>query len=129
MSGCKTSALPLDHRNLIYLTQTLLRSRGSADDHTRRILDCTKGIIFMGTPHCGAGLADWAVIGARFLKYFRRVNQGTLEVVQHKSEVMARVRQDFHTMMRDRDQRQQPAINIVCFFEELPVRNIGLVCL
>ncbi len=83
----------------------------------------------MGTPHCGAGLADWAVIGARFLKYFCRVNQGTLEVLQHKSEVMARVRQDFHTMMRDRDQRQQPAIKIVCFFEELPVRNIGLVCI
>ena len=62
-------------------------------------------------------------------QYFRQANQGTLEVLQHKFEVLARLRQDFHTTTRDRDQRQRPAIQIMCFFEELPVRNIRLVCL
>ena len=81
----------------------------------------------MGTPHCGSGLAEWAVVGSKFLQYFRRVNQGTLEILQQKSEVMARIRQDFHTMLRGRDQSAERETAIVCFYEELPVRAVGEV--
>lgn len=81
----------------------------------------------MGTPHCGSGLAELAVIGSKFLRYFRQVNHGTLEILQQKSEVMARIRHDFHTMLRGRDQSRDRAIAIVCFYEELPVRTIGEV--
>ena len=81
----------------------------------------------MGTPHCGSGLAELAVIGSKFLQYFRRVNHGTLEILQQKSEVMARIRQDFHTMLRDRDRSTDKEIAIICFYEELPVRAIGEV--
>ena len=81
----------------------------------------------MGTPHCGSGLAEWAVTGSRFLQYFRRVNQQTMEVLQQKSEVMARIRQDFHTMLRKRDQNKEWEIAIICFYEELPVRAVGEV--
>ena len=81
----------------------------------------------MGTPHCGSGLAEWAVVGSMFLQYFRRVNQQTLEALQQKSEVMARIRQDFHTMLRERDQSRENAIVIICFYEELPVRTVGEV--
>ncbi|KAK3166744.1 hypothetical protein OEA41_009869 [Lepraria neglecta] len=79
----------------------------------------------MGTPHCGSGLAEWAVIGSKFLQYFRRVNQQTLEVLQRQSEVMARIRQDFHTMLRGWGQSQEGEIAIICFYEELPVSTIG----
>ncbi|KAL8907714.1 MAG: hypothetical protein Q9171_005755 [Xanthocarpia ochracea] len=103
----------------------LLKSRGSADQHTQQILEHTKGILFMGTPHYGSGHADLAVIGSKFLQYFRRVNHGTLEVLQQTSEVMARIRQDFHTMLRGRDQSKDREITIICFYEELPVRAIG----
>ena len=81
----------------------------------------------MGTPHCGSDLAELAVIGSNFLKYFRRVNHGTLEILQQKSEVMARIRQDFHTMLRERDRSKDREIAIICFYEELPVRAIGEV--
>ena len=81
----------------------------------------------MGTPHCGSGLADLAVIGSRFLQYFRQVNREALEILQQKSEVMARIRQDFHTMLRGRDQSKDREITITCFYEELPVRVIGEV--
>ncbi len=81
----------------------------------------------MGTPHCGSDLAGMAVIGGRFLQYFRRVNHETLEILQQKSEVMARIRQDFHTMLRGRDQSEDKQIAIICFYEELPVRAIGEV--
>ena len=83
----------------------------------------------MGTPHYGSGHADLAVIGSKFLQYFRRVNHGTLEVLQQESEVMARIRQDFHTMLRGRDQSKDREIAIICFYEELPVRAIGEVTL
>ena len=81
----------------------------------------------MGTPHCGSGLAEWAVVGSKFLQYFRRVNQPTLEILQQKSEVMARIRQDFHTMLRGWGQSKEKEITITCFYEELPVRTIGEV--
>jgi hypothetical protein len=83
----------------------------------------------MGTSHCGSGLADLTVIGSRFLQYFRRVNHGTLEILQQKSEVMTRIRQDFHTMLRGRDQSKDREIAIICFYEELPVRAIEEVIL
>ena len=83
----------------------------------------------MGTPHCGSGLADLAVIGGRLFQFFRRVNRETLEILQQKSEIMARIRQDFHTMLRGRDQSKNRGIAIVCFYEELPVRAIGEVLL
>ncbi|KAL6717735.1 hypothetical protein ACLMJK_003820 [Lecanora helva] len=107
----------------------LLKSNGSPDQYTRRILEHTKGILFMGTPHCGSGLGEWAVIGSRFLQYFRRVNQPILEVLQQQSEVMARIRQEFHTMLRGLDQSKERKIAIICFYEELPVRAIGVVSL
>ena len=81
----------------------------------------------MGTPYCDSDLADLAVIDSRFLQYFRRVNHRTLEILQQKSEVMARIRQDFHTMLRVRDQSKDKEIIIICFYEELPVRAIGEV--
>ncbi len=83
----------------------------------------------MGTPHCGSGLAEWVVVGGRFFQHFRRVNQQTLEVLQQKSEVMARIRHDFHTMLRKCDQNKEREIAITCFFEELPVRAVGEVIL
>ena len=104
-----------------------MKSKGSPDRHTQRILEETKAIIFMGTPHCGSGLAEWAVVGSKFLEYFRRLNRGTLEVLQQESEVMGRIRQEFHTMLRGRDRSQEEEIAIICFYEELPVRLIGEV--
>ena len=83
----------------------------------------------MGTPHCGSGLTEWAIVGSKLLQCFRRLNQSNLEVVQQKSEVMARIRQDFHTMLRGWTQRKKTEIVIVCFYEELPVRAIGEVVL
>ena len=83
----------------------------------------------MGTPHCGSGLAEWAIIGSKFLGYLRSVNRSTLEVLQQKSEVLARIKEDFHTSLRDREQRRQPGIEIACFFEEFPVRGVGMVSL
>jgi hypothetical protein len=81
----------------------------------------------MGTPHCGSGLADWAVVGSRFLRYFRQTNMSTLEALRPDSEVMERIRNDFQIGVRGR-QGQQSETRLVCFFEELPMPVVGFVC-
>ncbi len=72
----------------------------------------------MGTPHYGSDLADMAIISSRFLQYFRRINHETLEILQQKSKIMARIRQDFHTMLRGQDKSGDKQIAIICFYEE-----------
>jgi hypothetical protein len=127
LSGCKVKVF-YQRPNLIRsLVQALLKSKSSADQYIQRILESTRGIVFMGTPHCGASLADWAVVGSKFLRYLRTTNRKTLEILQPESEVMARIRQEFHTMLRCRDQGKTTEIQIICFFEELPVEAVGMV--
>ena len=110
----------------LVVEDALLHARGSADAHTQRVLECARGVVFLGTPHCGAGLAAWAVVGSRLLRLLGKpVNQSTLEALRPQSEVMARIRRDFHTMLRAREEQRKPAIAIVCFFEELVTPALG----
>lgn len=66
-----------------------------------------------------------AIIDSKFFQYFRRVNHGTLKILQQKFEIMARIRQDFHTMLRGQNRSEDRQIAIICFYEELPIRAIG----
>ena len=47
-----------------------------------------------------------------------------VEVLKPSSEVLENLTQDFHTMLRSREQAQNP-IYITCFVEELPVSKAG----
>jgi hypothetical protein len=105
----------------------LLSSKNSAEAHHRQILESTEGIVFMGTPHCGSQLADWAKIGTSMAKLVKRLNESIISVLQPDSEVLARVQQEFHTMMRARSGAGKHQIRIVCFYEDLPTPGIGEV--
>lgn len=50
-----------------------------------------------------------------------------LAVLKRDSEVLARVQNEFHTMIRSRSQDGLSSIEITCFFEELPLPGIGIV--
>jgi hypothetical protein len=82
----------------------------------------------MGTPHSGAGLADWAKALAKFLGIFQRTNTGILGVLQQNSEILARIQEDFYTTIRARSKQGKTEITIICFYEELPLQGIGVVC-
>ena len=77
----------------------------------------------MGTPHAGADLANWAALFTKFTNLLRPTNHRIVEVLTPDSEVLAGIQKDFHTMLRAR----KPEINIMCFYEELPVAGVGLV--
>ena len=79
----------------------------------------------MGTPHSGADLAHWAEALARFIGVFKQTNTQMLKVLNEDSEVLARIQQDFYTMIRARGKQGKEEIAITCFYEELPLQVIG----
>ena len=48
-------------------------------------------------------------------------------MLESDSEVLARIQDSFHAMIRSRAQDGLPPIEITCFFEELPLPVVGIV--
>lgn len=102
-------------------------SRQRPEKHLRNILDHTRGIVFLGTPHHGSGLAQWAEILARAIGVLKQTNPKILAVLKADSEILARVQDGFHTMIRSRNQERLQPIEITCFYEQLPLVGAGVV--
>lgn len=105
----------------------LLSSKNSADKHHRQVLDSTEGVVFLGTPHCGSTLADWASVCASLSRLAVSPNNSLVTVLQPESEVLARIQQEFHSMLRARSDAGKKQMRIVCFYEDLSTPGIGSV--
>ena len=119
--------MPKYHANPHPVGQALLSSRNSAETHLQNILECTRAIAFIGTPHSGSGFAKWAELLAKSIGLIKQTNPEIVEVLRGDSEVLARIQMDFHTMLRARGKSGEPGIAITCFFEELPLPGVGEV--
>ena len=108
------------------VTQDCLNlSRSNAEKHLQQISCCTIGIVFLGTPHHGADTAAWAKFGATIANTIKHVNTDIVSVLKPGSEMLARVQDGFHNLLRlRRDENSE--IAVTCFFEELPL-PIGMV--
>ena len=106
---------------------TLLASNNSADAHLKAILSATIGIAFVGTPHSGSALAVWGERITKSLGIIKQTNSEIISVLRAQSEVLSRIQNDFHTMLRDREQNSERQMQITCFFEEVPLRGVGMV--
>ncbi|RMJ25211.1 hypothetical protein PHISP_03917 [Aspergillus sp. HF37] len=105
----------------------LLTSRQRPEPHLHNIGRSTLGIIFLGTPHRGAGLAKWAEVVSRSIGVIKQTNSDIVDVLKRDSEVLARIQDGFHTMVKARSVVDLPPIEVTCFYEELPVVGVGLV--
>ncbi|RFU30301.1 hypothetical protein B7463_g6063, partial [Scytalidium lignicola] len=105
----------------------LSTARQRPEKHLQKVLHHTRGIIFLGTPHHGSGLALWAERLAKVIGLLKQTNPEILSVLQADSEVLARIQDSFHTMIRSRNQDGLLPIEITCFFEEIPLPGVGLV--
>lgn len=105
----------------------MVTSRQRPEKHLQDILQSTRGIAFLGTPHHGAGLARWAELLARHIGVVKQTNTEILTVLRRESEVLARIQDSFHTMVMARSTEGAGRIHITCFFEELPLPGIGQV--
>ncbi len=101
-------------------------SRNHPDDHLQLVSSHTIGILFLGTPHHGADLAAWATFGTAITKIVKRTNSDIVSVLRLGSEVLARIQDGFHGLLRIRT-NEGAGICVTFFFEELPFPIIGKV--
>lgn len=109
--------------------QALSTAQQRPERHLKQVLHCTRGIVFLGTPHHGSGLAHWAESLAKVIGVVKEANPRILAVLRSDSEVLERVQNEFHTMIRSRAQYGLRPIEITCFYEELPLPGVGIVSL
>ncbi|KAK4072647.1 hypothetical protein Purlil1_13291 [Purpureocillium lilacinum] len=106
--------------------EAILLSRNNPEPHLRGVFDCTKGIAFMGTPHRGSWMADWAKIPAAALGIVKSTNRSLLKVLETDDAYRHSVQDRFWSMIREQ-QLDGRALEVTCFFEELPLSGVGKV--
>ncbi|CAH0036396.1 unnamed protein product [Clonostachys solani] len=128
---CKEVLLPARHvlqswTYLLISKQGLLFANQRSD--YRRILQSTRGIIFMGTPHHGSEAASYAQHLTNWMSSMKQFNTKLLEALKKDSEMLENIHDDFCSLIREKRQSSmESAPGIVCFFEELPMRALGCV--
>jgi hypothetical protein len=123
-------------RSLIFVAHSLgglvckmaiMTSRDSPAPHLKGIFMHVKGIIFMGTPHIGSWMADWAKIPAWGLGVLKSSNISLLSILQTEDQLLESLQISFLSMVRDLRDNHQRRIEVTCFFEELPLPVVGKV--
>lgn len=105
----------------------LLWAQNNAEKHLEQIFKCTRGILFLGTPHSGSGFAVAAETLATCIGLLKQTNARILKVLQTNSEVLTRIQAGFLSMIRARANDPDLSIAITCFYEELPLIGVGKV--
>lgn len=113
--------------NSLTRLKALLISSGAPEPYYQNILECTVGIIFIGTPHAGSDATKWASVLVNFAKLATHVNRDITDVLESGSQVLASVQQEFHRLLARRAADKKSEVKIFCMFEELPVFAIGMV--
>ncbi|GIJ85684.1 hypothetical protein Asppvi_004545 [Aspergillus pseudoviridinutans] len=106
--------------------EAILRSRHNPDAHLRGVFNCTKGVIFMGTPHKGSWMADWAKISASALGLVKSTNKSLLDLLRTDNQLLEAIQVDFWSMIRELRESGR-RLEVICFFEELPLPVVGKV--
>jgi hypothetical protein len=106
--------------------RAILLSRNNPEVPLRTIFTALKGVGFMGTPHKGAWMADWARIPVSTLGLVKSFNVFLLDVLQRNNQLLESVQVDFLAMVRQLREEGR-GLEITCFFEELPVPGAGVI--
>ncbi|KAI1271149.1 Alpha/Beta hydrolase protein [Xylaria sp. FL0933] len=105
--------------------QALLICRGAQEIWKSALLESTVGVVFMGTPHAGSSIADWASILTNLTSLVRPTNRGIVEVLRRSSESLAALQQEFHEMLHQHRSRGANVPLLHCFYEELSHGTLG----
>ncbi|KAI5464983.1 hypothetical protein BGZ63DRAFT_482666 [Mariannaea sp. PMI_226] len=129
-ASCNASSRPL-----IFVAHSLgglvckaaiLRSRNNPERPRQDIFTSLKGVIFMGTPHGGSWIADWAKMPAHVLGLFRSINKTLLQILETDNQFLESIQAEFLALVRGQREAGRQ-LEIRCFYEELPLPKIDRV--
>lgn len=106
--------------------EVILLSRNNPEAYLLGIFDRIKGIIFMGTPHKGAWMADWAKIPASALGVVKSTTKSLLKILGTDDQFLESNQVRFWAMIRELREGGR-RLEVTCFFEELPLPALGKV--
>ncbi|KAF5661986.1 P-loop containing protein [Fusarium denticulatum] len=106
--------------------EAILLSRNNPELHLRGLFEYIRGILFLGTPHKGSWIADWARIPASVLGIVRCANKSLLRILETDDKYLQSIQDRFWSMVREQ-QKSGRDLEITCFFEELPLSRVGKV--
>lgn len=124
-NGCSATGRPLifvaHSMGGLISKMAVLMSRNEEEIDYHDVFDSLVGIIFMGTPHRGSWMADWAAIPASALDLVVPTNTKKLrEILTTDNQLLEAIQEDFLSMLREQ-LGERRKIEIMCFFEELPI--------
>ncbi|KAI8656304.1 NB-ARC domain-containing protein [Fusarium sp. Ph1] len=106
--------------------EAILTSRNNPDRRRRDIFTHLKGIIFMGTPHKGSWMADWAKMPASALGLIKSTNKSLLRILETDDQLLESIQARFLALVREQREAGRQ-LQVTCFFEELPLPVVGKV--
>ncbi|KAF5972527.1 kinesin light chain, partial [Fusarium coicis] len=106
--------------------EAILISRNNPNSHRREVFNQLKGIIFMGTPHKGSWMANWASIPVSALGLVKSANKSLLKVLETDDQLLESIQIRFLSLVREQREAGRH-LQVACFFEELPLQRFGLV--
>jgi hypothetical protein len=80
----------------------------------------------MGTPHQGSSLASWGAMLASFLGYVKQDNKAIVETLEKEAPHLNELQKRFIHLLEKRKEDEN-AIEITCFYEELPMAVVGTI--
>ena len=94
-----------------------------------QLSDSLRGIIFLGTPHAGSGLAKFALALGYFIRFslVKNPNISNVAVLEKDSEVLAGIQDSFIIAITKRERLEKKVLAIHCCIEENPVQGLGRV--
>jgi len=106
--------------------KAILLSRNNPEAHLCGMFDCVKGVIFMGTPHKGSWMADWARIPASAVGLVKSANKSLLGILETDNQLLESIQVEFWSMVRGLREGGRN-FEVTCFFEELPLPGVRKV--
>lgn len=129
-AACNASSRPLilvaHSLGGLVCKEAILLSRNNPEAHLRGIFESLKGIAFMGTPHRGSWMADWARIPASALGFVSSANISLLASLETDSQLLESMQVQFWLLVREVRESGR-MLEVTCFFEELPMPVAGIV--
>jgi pimeloyl-ACP methyl ester carboxylesterase len=106
--------------------KALLLSRNNPEADLRGVFDCVKGTVFLGTPHKGSWMADWASIPVSAIGLVKSTNKSLLGILETDDQFLESIQVEFWSMVRGLRETGR-RFEVACFFEELPLLGVGKV--